>query len=590
MGKIHFIWAGGEKLMPESSIAQMHAWKRCNPAAEIWIWVDQTTLSPAAAEYYGKPPPRGFGADSFYFKDVRDLARLIEEYVSVDPEFSTKMQLLHEIALYEATRLRPNFGASSDIWRYLILFFHSSPGDQWSAYFDHDVAPGEEKIESAFAKTEADLLFSANSQRSNIALNDAFICRAPYSPLLKFFLEKIYVNYTQIPLISSISRSQILPVTRIGIYDSDERERRKDQTILRTGPRVITHSLAALFKAKVLASEGWIMDMPNFCTTITPPTRFAIPLSVCPGSTNAGAWITPLAQPRQSYEFARADAVESIRFEARVMGIIRLDDHVKDIVDSLYAGKLKEMGLRAPGVASGDIAIGGAGGGAAAAAAAAASVEAAPDVLGAEFKSTTTTPPTVFEHYVARGLVAALGELDSGWIRCRPYISRYPTIRDYYESHFPSISDGSDTGMNAAQMFMNLVDKRLTVRMPPEELQAIVDSWIPKVIPFLKHSFSEMTEGSLVSDEDLGDRPGFLLSYLNGILALQHEQAKYEITIPLSKDELALIASCLPKLEAYIKASDKMATAASLAEGEVGGAAKDGAGGAAKGSTGCTVM
>jgi mannosyltransferase OCH1-like enzyme len=74
---------------------------------------------------------------------------------------------------YEIDRLRPNYGASSDLLRYLILYSFGG------AYFDSDVAPGTKRLETSesFLKDFDNpiIYINKNSQNTKEIGNDAFI-------------------------------------------------------------------------------------------------------------------------------------------------------------------------------------------------------------------------------------------------------------------------------------------------------------------------------------------------------------------------------------------------------------------------------
>ena len=178
MGIINFIWAGGEKALPPDSIKNIYKWQEVNPNTKIFVWIHTESLSLMAARSYALAAPHGFRRSKISLVSITKLEKLIEDYRSVNPDFAEKLKTLYQIALYECTRLRPNFGSSSDIFRYIILFFNSGVlGNNWSAYFDHDVVPGTQIIENTFRSSEKMFFLLANSQDSGFSGNDAMIFR-----------------------------------------------------------------------------------------------------------------------------------------------------------------------------------------------------------------------------------------------------------------------------------------------------------------------------------------------------------------------------------------------------------------------------
>ncbi|HYF98037.1 MAG TPA: hypothetical protein VD770_03565 [Coxiellaceae bacterium] len=555
MGKIHFIWAGGEKPIPALSRVRIRAWKALNPGSEVWIWIypenspsivketlerrcpaeprmvadvvrlaslqellerndnstdEKNTINEAINEFKAEAETYGFAGEGFVTKDIRELRGSIEDFSVIDADSASEMRMLYDMAIYQCMRLRPNFGASSDLLRYLILFFHSGPGANWGAYFDHDVMPGLESIDSAFAHTNADLLFAANSQRRGFIGNDSFVCRALHHDFFKKVLQKVYVNFDH-------PDWGLRPL----LYDADAEALRKNDTVLRTGPIVIARTLYEEFiKRPSSLSSSWTED--NFmvnqgsCTAVIPPSNSAIPLEVCPGSSNAYSWGEARVRPIAQREDALFIASESIKYEAQYLGILRLDDHVADVVASLSAEA--PVANAGAGVATGAHAV--------------------TSIRESNLLSTDA------ETAVAEDLIARLERegLDLTQVRARPLISRYANVRAFYHSHLPTVYDYPDSPVRAAYVFDNL----LTVATEPEnilrpavrtEMQAIADCWIPCVEPSVRRCLVELNHGHL-SEFEMTDRIGLLQGYLQDILKVKKEATIVGVELPV--EELVL--------------------------------------------------
>lgn len=200
----------------------------------------------------------------------------------------------------------------------------------------------------------------------------------------------------------------------------------------------------------------------------------------------------------------------------------------------------------------------------------------------------------IFEHEFARELLKKLADLDLKSVKARPLISRYPSIRDYYAHNLADVFDSfgcNSYGISALAVFMKLSRYKEINSIAAEELQAIVNHWIPTVIPFLQASFSEMTGGALFSDDDISTRPWFLEKYLNEILKLKQDERSIAeldgVTIPLSAKDLSLIASYLPKIEAHLEACEAKIKIAAVKEAL--SSEGSGKGDAAKGGAGCII-
>jgi hypothetical protein len=111
---IHFIWAGGQKIMPDQAIQNVVTWANANPDFSVNIWIDEVT-DPDVYEKYTRQFEKLFPREKFNNIHLKDINRK----GVVTPEIR-----------YELDGLWPNYGASSDMLRYNIL---SKKG---GAYFD----------------------------------------------------------------------------------------------------------------------------------------------------------------------------------------------------------------------------------------------------------------------------------------------------------------------------------------------------------------------------------------------------------------------------------------------------------------------
>lgn len=118
---IHFIWAGGAKIMPVTGLTNVIAWAKANPDFAVKIWIDSKTDPECIAKYQDAFTSLGGMPPNIIFNDIAEPGKTISS---------------DEIR-YEIDHLCPNYGASSDMLRYNILF------EEGGAYFDcMDVNPG----------------------------------------------------------------------------------------------------------------------------------------------------------------------------------------------------------------------------------------------------------------------------------------------------------------------------------------------------------------------------------------------------------------------------------------------------------------
>lgn len=352
---LHFIWAGGMKLLPEENINIIKAWRDKNPDFQIIVWIDkQTTPADELAKY-----------NNIYQFDKLNIAL----------KDITEAGVADEHIRYEIDRIRPNYGASSDLLRYNILAKFGG------AYFDSDVLPGKKRLNhnNFFDKTnEPIFLINQNSQNTGHIGNDAFIC-TPNHPLMLNLAKVAHQNYIA-PL---AHRPNV-------VYGNDDFEYMIWSTVYRTGPNAVVQTFIEAGKMKRDDTQA-------------PPMYHIDPEIAAPLNENHRNWIGVPAKRSTDKTAAIVVAVQSILFEAKHMGIIRLEDHVKDIAESI-------------------------------------------DLPGRTSKGT----PLPSENEIAQQLVsfldrlATFGLFDLSQITKVQIVNRYQLFNDFYKTWLPVIDDGKD--------------------------------------------------------------------------------------------------------------------------------------------------
>jgi hypothetical protein len=217
---IHFVWAGGEKLMPEQNMERVFEWANHYPNFEIAIWVEAASVRD------------GMDKIKRHFFDLLEVCpnvRLKDIQADLcDLTISDIGSEYNEYVQYELDRLRPNYGASSDILRYKILYEYGG------AYFDSDILPGRRLDElyhfGNVSDTQHQLYFDPNSQNANSVGNDAFIT-TQYNPAMRALLERSLKNYTPEKIKSCSVKSYEMRY--------DQYEKIRELTPWLTGPRVV---------------------------------------------------------------------------------------------------------------------------------------------------------------------------------------------------------------------------------------------------------------------------------------------------------------------------------------------------------------
>lgn len=309
---IHFVWAGGKKLMPPANIAAVKSWAAAHAPEgfEIWIWIDET-FSPGTLAQYG-----AFGLPS-------DVPRIRLQDI-------TALGVSSPHVRYEIDRLRSNYGASSDMLRYNIL--HRFGG----AYFDSDVHPGERTLnhDGLFDDLHPDLfLLDNNSQGKGLIGNDAFICGAG-NPLMRAVATAAEENYRK-------------PYREFGnrVYGYDAPSYMQNSTILKTGPMAVSVALHGQDRLRLVArttdAAGKRIQV-SFKEINGTPTLNQVQDAlwmdnryVSPEEQNQGNWMKVPIKKTEALGAVVEIVVQTIRFEAEYMLFLRLDSHIKDMAESL---------------------------------------------------------------------------------------------------------------------------------------------------------------------------------------------------------------------------------------------------------------
>ena len=317
---IHFIWAGGTKTMPAASIKTLLAWQAANPSFKVYLWVDKKTFPVATAG----------PIEHYYEGAIRATAQQIKD---ADP---TKIQLKdieeedvsNDCVRHEINQFRPNYGASSDLLRYKIL--HKFGG----AYFDSDIDPGLTSLqESGLFDTDFSdshkLYVNDNSQNQGEIGNDGLICTAQ-NPHMDLIHQLALLNYTKNnnfelpdPILNRTVTSTFPEYnpTVLQAYSSDDTNENgylERMTCNRTGGQVLLVARPVI--------QG---DHPSDTDPIRPIPRNL--MTSYPENTRN--WVNmPIRKMRA--QDAMACAMASIDFEVSHQNILRLDDHISNLIEA----------------------------------------------------------------------------------------------------------------------------------------------------------------------------------------------------------------------------------------------------------------
>jgi hypothetical protein len=308
---IHFIWAGGDKTMPEKNIQTVLAWKEKNPSFNVWLWVDKRSVSSEEVWKKSLEDYQGMISNNIRIKDVENVE-------------DDEMILTDEFSRYEIDRLRPNYGASSDLLRYEILFQYGG------AYFDSDVTPGLVSLEESglFGKDYDRHYLSVdnNSQNTGEIGNDALICTTANPLMLKIKRQAIN-HYTlqaqQLPKDCKDERVHLVTFNapHMMAYFYEDPHYIEDVTSRRSGPFCV--------RLVVEDEENKIHNGKTYISEIGRMQNITKPLPA-----NSRSWIGMDLTINLEDDKCLERIKMTINFEFNKFKILRLDDHINNLMEA----------------------------------------------------------------------------------------------------------------------------------------------------------------------------------------------------------------------------------------------------------------
>lgn len=347
---IHFIWAGGTFRMPKPNLRIVLQWLVKNFDWKIFIWVDsKTDAKVLGSGYYQKACRRLLEEEEVFegleksIKEkllqqivIQDIAGQVfdnEQSSSTSATSSTSASAVNaassantidfrnEYVAYEIGKLRPNYGASSDLLRYAIKYEHGG------AYFDSDVHSGGTPLSSiALTNLSNHVLYLehysqfrdigaaqlANFEAIGTIGNDAFIC-SKHNPLMLRLLRKAQENYKCEGELEQVE-------TAYGGRNI------RHVTVNRTGPGIVAELVEkSTFEGDCRRLEG--VELRRL-------RDGKIQLSV-PANHNDTNWLK-VGVPKKEYNEALTAVANTIAFEIKHFNVIRIDDHINDMLAATW--------------------------------------------------------------------------------------------------------------------------------------------------------------------------------------------------------------------------------------------------------------
>lgn len=316
---IHFIWAGGTKILPKKNLKNIIEWKRRNPDFKIMLWVDYASTSELERRYH-----------DLYLEIQQDGQRAVwpdwAEVLIFENISELQQSPAYNIVRYEIDRFNPNYGVSSDLLRYTILFNHGG------VYFDSDVYPSNLPLQndSIFGNDAAEhrLYIDTNSQGVGEIGNDALIC-TPHNPLMGLIMN-IALNNTHFDGLRSFEDprggqiyTNFEPNSILDAYFMDDSGYRRVFTPERTGPGVVKNVV------KEISGEALITTQEYQVHLLNKHTLRAM-------GENDGSWLSAMVASKPfDFDQIIACAATSITFEVQKLKVLRLPEYINQCYHSL---------------------------------------------------------------------------------------------------------------------------------------------------------------------------------------------------------------------------------------------------------------
>lgn len=363
---IHFIWSGDEKLLPEYNALTVLEWANILKKTssfpeytppEIWIWTDfykiqlgnsfrsfdcvireyNDLFKRVLARKSGFPssyiPPVVSSRTNYLTKSHASSPRASKDFLPIRINDVRSLGVLSAAANYEYLGIEPNFGASSDLIRYAILYKYGG------FYADFDVGPGPDsskiwKILEKANQSNCHLLaldhMPDTSGRtwinvSNVSdikdsVSNDIILSTKNNPILGEILSQAESHYTIIEQKDDTIRRKVRFV-----YGNREFLKR---SIFHTGPGCVQHVLNHLLQAEVEKVENGLWrfhfnsSFPQLSLLNTPDFQITQRYS------NTRAWAKEKNKSFAHFQNLINQLNEALYFEIRNLGCIRIDDYV----------------------------------------------------------------------------------------------------------------------------------------------------------------------------------------------------------------------------------------------------------------------
>ncbi len=302
---MHFIWIGVNPISDDRLRVIRDWYDGYNENFKICFWIDkQGTTRDSGENILNQQKARLREIGIRYIRNIR------EDMVGADS---------WEIIRYEIDRLRPNYGAASDLMRYEILYKYGG------VYIDSDVLPPADTQASLYSNNNFwenynecyvyrqgsanDIIFSARGSRGIARLT--FIVHQNYQVRAQRDEEMVgFHKYQE-------------AYSCIQAYNYSTNSYLKYYTLRKTGPNVLNSLYGFLLLEDNPNRE--ILDLSEN-TLHVDESQIRRPLR-----SSARSWLNLPVKPITMPELSVNLVIDSIRFEIQHFGILRLHDHISDL-------------------------------------------------------------------------------------------------------------------------------------------------------------------------------------------------------------------------------------------------------------------
>ncbi len=321
---IHFIWAGGTHRPDYEEYKTIFQWAEKNPDFKINLWVDEKTDLGARKKY--NADLRKYYKEYLMEQGVinKDVERLFSQILVEDiSENSYGINFRDDFIAYEIDKLTPNYGSSSDLLRYAILYYCGG------RYGDLDVETGKNRLSDMAEYSQTPLkkhvLYiehctqNAHPEQNSLANfetddigNDSFISTKS-NPLMYRLWQDAKQNYD----VSTNDRQRI----RFAFEGKDI----KWGTINRTGPTVVTNIIDKGDKSSnsIRFQDGEVKRLRDGTNEFSRPRDL-----------NDCNWLKVGVSKCTNIKEALDRVFNTMKFEFAHANVIRLDDHIFDVATS----------------------------------------------------------------------------------------------------------------------------------------------------------------------------------------------------------------------------------------------------------------